>query len=72
MELKLRKDTTLDKDKQVLIVPFMELKLRNCPTSVRSCPRLNRTFYGIENLVGMVHDVLTIVLIVPFMELKPV
>ena len=50
----------------------MELKRMN-PRVVNSSvlTSLNRTFYGIETKVGKVFASLVFVLIVPFMELKP-
>ena len=54
----------------VLIVPFMELKQRNFLRLYEQLPRLNRTFYGIETVLGLLPVAEPWVLIVPFMELK--
>ena len=54
----------------VLIVPFMELKLTNQPLEDTTEASLNRTFYGIETYVGILIIFAVFVLIVPFMELK--
>ena len=48
MELKLITVSSLSSTNNVLIVPFMELKLIFSKITIVSCPRLNRTFYGIE------------------------
>ena len=71
MELKLTKlSWTLAKD-YVLIVPFMELKLQEVLQREESSAGLNRTFYGIETEGGISQVDNLLVLIVPFMELKP-
>ena len=55
---------------QVLIVPFMELKLRCAINDWWDYASLNRTFYGIETNLLFSIKFLVYVLIVPFMELK--
>ena len=54
----------------VLIVPFMELKPASVSTMSLLVECLNRTFYGIETVVSVWSVVRSLVLIVPFMELK--
>ena len=54
----------------VLIVPFMELKLRFGEGVWKKGDSLNRTFYGIETVVALNEEFKKMVLIVPFMELK--
>ena len=49
----------------------MELKHKACPVGVAVSRRLNRTFYGIETKEGLGIQARLLVLIVPFMELKP-
>jgi len=49
----------------------MELKLLNRVSTSRSYKCLNRTFYGIETRTSATSACQPRVLIVPFMELKP-
>ena len=70
MELKPRRAASGAKPPTVLIVPFMELKLRISAARSEILIGLNRTFYGIETKRKLAGDHYTNVLIVPFMELK--